>query len=355
MPWSGDPLGVMMAPLAVMTVVLGRKKKHGKWATLIAVVVLSCTAWFNLTAFVPVQLSLFEEPILPVSTTQFSLPGTYAPISSLSEWQDSYSNSIKNRDSNGSTSCNNSNDSNCMYLANQLKEKAGEIYDYVKYGSLEPVEGLAMLVDEGMVLFNDDIRGMIWGMTYVINGFDINSRLLYKQVKAPPANKSYFIGQDWLPYKNRPEYNDTNWDNRNRGDTWIHSLRGDWKQSYWDKTANQGYHFWFYVALSYMDGSGVAHSANVYHEFLENFDNPDERMKSFDYINSPEDEAPPRNGKSWPDFWLGIKGIDLGVNLREISEINNIIYHIDCEQSLPTYQYINKRPGDWIRSNLKGD
>ena len=49
-PWSGDPLGAMMAPLALMTVVLGRKKKHGKWEVIVIVAVLCCTAGMSLSA-----------------------------------------------------------------------------------------------------------------------------------------------------------------------------------------------------------------------------------------------------------------------------------------------------------------
>ena len=49
-PWSGDPLGALMAPLAVMTVVLGRKKKHGKWEVIAVVAVLCITAGMSLSA-----------------------------------------------------------------------------------------------------------------------------------------------------------------------------------------------------------------------------------------------------------------------------------------------------------------
>ena len=49
-PWSGDPLGAMMAPLAVLTVVLGKKKKHGKWEVIIILAVLCFTAGMSLSA-----------------------------------------------------------------------------------------------------------------------------------------------------------------------------------------------------------------------------------------------------------------------------------------------------------------
>ena len=49
-PWSGDPLGALMAPLAVMTIVYSRKKKRGKWDSLVIVVVLFMTAGMALSA-----------------------------------------------------------------------------------------------------------------------------------------------------------------------------------------------------------------------------------------------------------------------------------------------------------------
>ena len=75
-PWSGDPLGALMAPLAVMTVVLGRKKKHGKWETTIALVVLGSSVAIITTAFSPIQTNISIEPDRPVPVIQLNLAGT---------------------------------------------------------------------------------------------------------------------------------------------------------------------------------------------------------------------------------------------------------------------------------------
>ena len=61
-PWSGDPLGALMAPLAVMTVVLGRRKKHGKWEVIVIVAVLCFTAGMSLSACTPNQPNPTQEP-----------------------------------------------------------------------------------------------------------------------------------------------------------------------------------------------------------------------------------------------------------------------------------------------------
>ena len=61
-PWSGDPLGAMMAPLAVMTVVLGRKKKHGKWEVIAVVAVLCFTVGMSLSACTPANPPPSQEP-----------------------------------------------------------------------------------------------------------------------------------------------------------------------------------------------------------------------------------------------------------------------------------------------------
>ncbi len=71
-PWSGDPLGALMAPLAVMTVVLGRKKKHGKWETIAIVLVLGCTMGMSLSAFIPVQVNAFLASSTSLNSTDLA-------------------------------------------------------------------------------------------------------------------------------------------------------------------------------------------------------------------------------------------------------------------------------------------
>ena len=93
-PWSGDPLGALMAPLAVMTVVLGRKKKHGKWENIIIVIVLCCSAAIVTTSFSPIRPNPlqktdhstdFDEPTQPTSIYKPFCDTPYDPCYSISE------------------------------------------------------------------------------------------------------------------------------------------------------------------------------------------------------------------------------------------------------------------------------
>jgi hypothetical protein len=89
---------------------------------------------------------------------------------------------------------------------------------------------------------------------------------------------------------------------------WFHSLRGDWKNTYWHKTANQAYHFWFYIAAPFFDGDVFARAAVWYHD-------PQWKWKKIDFTDvnaAPEDPT----GTSIQDFLLGLKGVELGDLLK---------------------------------------
>jgi len=83
----------------------------------------------------------------------------------------------------------------------------------------------------------------------------------------------------------------------------------DLKAIFQDGTANQPYHFWFYVAVSFWNGAAVAQAGNVFHEGV-----------------------PPQTGRSFQDLALGAMGVDLGRQLQS---------------GLPIYAV-----SDWIRSTL---
>lgn len=146
--------------------------------------------------------------------------------------------------------------------------------------------------------------------------------------------------QDWLPYRNDPNHNDLNWGAGERG-IWIHSLRGDWSEKYWDKTANQAYHFWFYVAVTFFDGAGYGIAGNEFHDHL--------LVTNYDFINSPEWEVPPHPRQSTnPDRALGYAGMRLGSSLR----LASFIQEQNCSDELAA-SLRNFDLGMWIRSNLK--
>lgn len=148
---------------------------------------------------------------------------------------------------------------------------ASELKELVKPGAIEPVEAIAMLADLSQTHFERDIADTVWATTIVLNNFDANRAMISQQVPYS-AGSPYFIKQDWLPYLNNPDPKHGNkypWcDPYNENDCrydaeWVHSLRGDWNEKYWDKTANQAYHFWGILAITFFDGAAMGNLAEV--------------------------------------------------------------------------------------------
>ncbi|CAG0937622.1 hypothetical protein TFLX_06569 [Thermoflexales bacterium] len=245
-------------------------------------------------------------------------------------------NPVKYTDPSGMVICEDSNSLACRIRASFLHTKAYLIKQSVTAGELLPVEGFAQLIDYAMPLFDYDIRGMLWGTTHVINGMEPNNPPLWRQGPYSHSSSPYFIEPNWLPYRNEPAKNKLGW---------KHSLRGDWRKEYWDKTAGQAYHFWFYVAVRYFDGMGYADFGNWGHD-------QQEYWEDYDFINSPEDEAPPPSGISKPDYDLGNKAIQLGDALAEAGALQDLIYPRYCRADikLPKPDF---DPAAWIRANLK--
>jgi RHS repeat-associated protein len=253
-------------------------------------------------------------------------------------------NPVNYTDPTGKSSCYNHLPASCLTALQLLQGYANVIKQGVKYGDL-PVEGFARFVDFSQFVFQGDIRDMMWGITLVLNDFDANKGLVSLQVLQGEARSPYYIHNDWLPYRNNPLYDDPNWGGGEYG-IWIHSLRGDWKAEYWDKTANQAYHFWFYAAVAFFDGRGLAEIGNLIH------DNPGQ-WEDYDYLSSPENEAPPSSGISKPDYDLAFQGMDLGDQLRYdynlMEEFN--FWGCDAKKVHPEWKWTE--PGNWIRDHLK--
>jgi hypothetical protein len=226
---------------------------------------------------------------------------------------------------------------------------ASAIKSLVKSGAVEPVEGFAILADLSKTQFNGDIGDLVWAMTIVLNDFDANRGEIWPQampILMDVADSPYFVGQDWLPYKNNmvhdkdPWCDPQDWSNCVHNMKWTHSLRGDWNTKYWDKTANQAYHFWFYAAVTFFDGMDYALIANGYHERG--------KVTNYDFVGSLEYEAPPPwNVSSQPDRDLAYQGMALGWNLRN----DDILQWLGCS-TIPGYSFTDI--GSWIRSHLKG-
>jgi hypothetical protein len=273
---------------------------------------------------------------------QDSWDGDYAKPITLNAWLYGNANPVIYIDPSGMMSCTNSNDPECIASLQRLIYHAVAIKSNVQYGVLPPVEGFALLANYAVDLFGPDIRGMMWGMTRALNGFDVNEESVWRQAKYGETVQVNFIGQNWLPYRNKPDYNNPNWD----GTTWIHSLRGEWKKEYWDKTANQAYHFWFYASSTFFDVGGVfwANLGNFIHDV------PFKHM-AYDYVGSPENEAPPmldgQQVPSQPDYLLAWAGINYGSQLLKNYELTLLIN--PCKNNhVPS----GINPGDWIRQNL---
>lgn len=292
--------------------------------------------------------------------TRDTWTGDYHKPQSFNWWNYGYSNPVNNIDPTGNSSCHTPLPTSCQNGLAYVSGFASAIKGFVESGSLMPVEGFAMLADLSKSHFNGDIRDLLWAMTIVLNNFDANRGSIWLQVDASPisvgsAQSPYFIGENWLPYMHNPDpsHNPRPWcDPQYLGDAkhcipdqWTHSLRGDWSKKYWDKTANQAYHFWFYVAVTFFDGRGLAEFANNYH------DNPFS-LTNYDFSGSQEGEAPPPyNVPSRPDRDLAFQGMALAEILR--SEYDLQEWYGDCDMTwiIPTLTSTNL--GSWIRSHLK--
>jgi RHS repeat-associated protein len=239
---------------------------------------------------------------------------------SLNRWNYTEGNPINFVDLEGLSKCVPAANIDCQNKAQILLSMAKDTQKGVTGGFWLPVEAFAKFADNATWLFEDDWGDIMWAMTGVLLGINTNRHLAIWHAGAYEGPDSpYFVGQDWLPYKNDP--------NKDQGNH-VYSELGDWNSLYWDDTANQAYHFWFYTAVTYYDGAGWA--------------------KLADYVHDPYWNGETQWDISQKDHNLAIKGIELGERIQ-----NSAAYGIwgDCVGNIP-------RPTvgicAWIRSNLKG-
>jgi hypothetical protein len=239
--------------------------------------------------------------------------------------------------------CPSDDDPECISKVFELKTEAQRIKNEVSEGSLLPVEGFAQFLDLTMSKFDNDLGSTMWASTLIINGFDSSASLpVWAQANFEKNyGDQYFIGEDWLPYKDASCKNIK--DYYGEGSSWVCSKQGDWKTEYWDNTANQGYHAWFSASTTFFDGLFWANLANNYHEgsHLEPI---------------PSKGPPPKSGNTKEDYALSIKMMQLGYMLS-LHYIDSMVYRApgQCPPSNSTLpknlQYVS--PGNWIRANLK--
>jgi RHS repeat-associated protein len=254
---------------------------------------------------------------------QFIQPDTIVPDLRIPADLNKYSyvanNPVNYTDPTGNSKCVFTTNTDCRTKGQILLEYAKVIKIGVTSGAFLPVEGFAKFADFATWLFNDDWGDIMWSMTGVLNGIDTNKHVfIWYAVPFSIPDSPFFIGQDWLPYKNDP--------NKNIGDH-VYSERGDWNINYWDDTANQAYHFWYYAAVTYYDGAGWARLANNQHD-------------------------PYWNGETqWDiseeDYSLALKGIELGQRIESIVDYS--LWGV-CIGNFPAPTL---DLGIWIRNNLK--
>jgi len=280
-------------------------------------------------------------------TSRDTWMGDYNRPLSLNRWNYTQSNPINYTDPSGFYICTNPLPASCQTGLASMRATASVIKEFVKSGAWLPVDGFAAFTSFSQSQYFSNIRDLIWAMTIVLNDFDTNRGPVWKQATGSMggAENGNFIGQDWLAYSNNIEFN-KEWcyppdSNDCYHSEWVHSLRGDWKTTYWDKTANQAYHFWFYAAVTFFDGAGYAIAGNEFHDHVP--------VTKYDFINSPEWEAPPHPRQSTvPDRALGYAAIRLGSRLRFAS----FIQEQKCSDVLSA-SLMNFDVGMWIKSNLR--
>jgi RHS repeat-associated protein len=275
--------------------------------------------------------------------TKDAWEGDYNSPLTLNRWNYVTGNPINYTDPSGMNPlipCPDKDNPECTSKVRELKGEAIRIKDEVTNGNLLPVEGFAQFLDATMLKFDNDLWATMWAATLVINGFDadadITRPLWWQAYSDTHLGNEYWIQYNWLPYRQAICSITVK--------NWACSERGDWKKEYWDKTANQAYHGWYFAAEAFFDAPGVANFANWYHEIYQG--------DGFDAISPDPNVPPPASGTTAQDHALSLKMIELG-EMLSIHYIDTNWYS-SCPPNPPTplhRQYMS--PGAWIRANLK--
>src|SRR5690606_13760080 len=233
---------------------------------------------------------------------------------SLNRWNYTHSNPINYTDPTGYYVCTNPLPASCQTGLSSMHATASVIKELVRSGAWLPVDGFASFASFSQNNYFSNIRDLVWAMTIILDDMDANRGDVWRQATGylGSAGNPNFIKEDWLPYKTAgeedwcfPEDSDNCW----HKSKWVHSLRGDWRAEYWDKTANQAYHFWFYVAVAFFDNEAISVAGNLYH------DKPP--ITFYDFVGSDPYKTPPLPSQSTlPDIRLGLIGTNLGLKLR---------------------------------------
>jgi hypothetical protein len=105
--------------------------------------------------------------------------------------------------------------------------------------------------------------------------------------------------------------------------------------------------------VTFFDGRNWAELANNVHD-------PEKgptgwTNDKYDYIYSPENQAPPVSGISKPDYELAIQGMNLGSQLKKDENFQEYLKALSCDLATKLSRYYQwTDPGNWIRNHLKG-
>jgi RHS repeat-associated protein len=135
---------------------------------------------------------------------------------------------------------------------------------------------------------NGDTYNFMMDITCVINGYCSNPIGVFRLGLGFTKDRSW-----WLNYD-------------------VFQGKGSWSSNYYDFTNNQLYHFWFYVATSYMDGYPLALVANFTHDPPIDILEINGRIVE-GFSGSPWITELAENGRSYQDYLLGKAGAKLGL------------------------------------------
>jgi RHS repeat-associated protein len=265
---------------------------------------------------------------------RFIQPDTIVPEpgnpQALNRYSYAYNNPINLTDPSGHEPCDDGSSGSCQsggrYTHGRTRQglvrsQARAVYIEVATGRLEPVEGYALIAERAWSLSGGNRDEFMRMMTLTLVGVDPDQGapswaiLEILRTGRGVSTDERFAGLNLLPYA----------DGIREGTSEL----GDWDPAIFDRSANQAYHHWFYVAVAYYEGNLMSLTVNWAHD-----DPLGARVAESLFGLST---AVP----SQEDYELGVRGAYLGTGMRT-----------GCASAMAGCQIPN--PGTLIRNTLRG-